>query len=102
MWWHVDRVIDVNWIAIVYRWYVNQQAVIAFRLAQPALYSRHHVETYRSSVVDIHDDCVGQQKDWLSFLVLPSGPHNVVDIDPMSNAVKVLDLIAIEGDFSIP
>lgn len=76
--------------------------MIPFRLSQPPLDGRHHVETNRASLVDIDCSRVSQQEDWLAFLVLPSGPHNVVDVDLMSNIVDVLDLISVEGDLRVP
>lgn len=76
--------------------------MIALRLAQPSFHRRHHVEAYRAGAVDADDLRAGEQKDRLAFLVLPSGPHDVVHVDLMSNAVDVLDLMAIEGDFGVP
>lgn len=76
--------------------------MVALRLAQPSLHRRRHVEAYRSRLVDADLHRAGEQEDRLALLVLPSGPHNVVHVDLMPNAVDVLDLIAIEFDLGIP
>lgn len=76
--------------------------MVALGLAKPPLDSGHHVEAYRSGLVDVDRLGAGQQEDGLALLVLAPRPDDVVHLDLVSHVIDVLDLMAVEGDLSVP